>query len=74
MHSNRHLQNNQLDKDIKVIYHESEKYYGAPKIQKVLEFKGIYVSLKRVQRHMASMDLMSIVVKKYRPRSSKGNI
>ena len=72
--SNRELENQRLDEEIRSIYYESKKRYGAPKIQKVLESKGIPASLKRVQRHMAVMELRSIVVKKYRPHSSKGNV
>ena len=63
-----------LDEAIRSVYHESKKRYGAPKIQKALKSKGIKASLKRVQRHMASMGLKSIVVKKYHPHSSKGNV
>lgn len=74
MPSNRELENQRLDEEIRSIYYESKKRYGAPKIQKVLESKGIPASLKRVQRHMAVMELRSIVVKKYRPHSSKGNV
>lgn len=35
---------------------------------------GKSISLKRVQRYMSSMGLRSIVVKKYRPYTSKSNI
>ncbi len=62
MPSRRELENQALDEDIKKIYYESKQRYGAPKIQKALEFKGFNASLKRVQRHMASMGLRSIVV------------
>lgn len=72
--SKRHMENQALDENIKAIYQESKQRYGAPKIQKVLESKGITVSIKRVQRHMAAMGLRSIVIKKYRPHSSKCNI
>lgn len=74
MPSNRQLENEQLDEDIKSIYYDSKRRYGAPKIQKVLDSMGKGISLKRVQRHMATMGLRSIVVKKYRPHSSKCNI
>ncbi len=42
---------------------ESKNRYGAPKIQKALDLKGIKSSLKRVQRHMVNLGLKSIVVK-----------
>lgn len=69
--SKRKEENEHLDKKIKSIYYESKKRYGAPKIHKVLISKGFKVSLKRVQRHMVTMGIRSIVVKKYRPHSSK---
>lgn len=72
--SNRQLENQALDETIKAIHQESKQRYGAPKILKELESKGIIVSIKRVQRHMAAMGIRSIVVKKYRPHSSKCNI
>ncbi|WP_242847898.1 IS3 family transposase [Inediibacterium massiliense] len=72
--SNRQLESQNLKTKIKAIYLESKKRYGAPKIQKILEVKGHYASLKRVQRFMASMNLYSIVVKKYRHHSSKVDI
>jgi putative transposase len=72
--SNRELENQHLDEEIRSIYYESRKRYGAPKIQKVLESRGISTSLKRVQRHMAAMKLRSIVVKKYHPHSTKSNV
>lgn len=56
-----------FQKELKSIYEESKKRYGAPKIHKVLEASGIKTSLKRVQRHMAKLGLRSIVNKKYRP-------
>lgn len=71
MPSNRDIENQQLDEKISSIYYESKKRYGAPKIQKILQSIGIYASIKRVQRRMVFMGLRSIVVKKYRPQSSK---
>ncbi len=63
-----------LKEDIKKIYFESKKRYGAPKIQKILNSQGKYASIKRVQRYMSQMGLRSIVIKKYRPYSNKENI
>ncbi len=48
--------------------------YGSPKIQKMLEKRGIKASQKRVARRMKKMGLRSIVVKKYRPSGSKGKV
>lgn len=55
--------------ELKTIYFENKKHYGAPKIQKVLEQSGTKASLKRVQRHMAKLGLCSIVTKKYKHHS-----
>ena len=64
--SKRDLYNAILQDNIKDIYWSSNKRYGAPKIHKSLEGKGIIVSLKRVQRHMRILGLRSIVTKKYK--------
>lgn len=59
-----------FQEEIKTVYFESKKRYGAPKIQKVLEQSGTKASLKRVQRHMANLGLRSIVTKKYKHHSN----
>ena len=64
--SQRELDTQKLDAEIKQIYLDSKKRYGAPKIHKILLSTGRTVSLKRVQRRMASMGIRSIVIKKYR--------
>ena len=51
---------------VKSIFEASKKRYGAPKIQKELEFSGVPCSLKRVQRHMQRLDIRSIVTRKYK--------
>ena len=53
---------------------DSKCRYGAPKIHKVLNLNGKKISLKRVQRYMSSMGLRSIVIKKFRPHSSKSSV
>ena len=53
---------------------DSKCRYGAPKIYKTLKMNGKNVSLKRVQRYMSTMGLRSIVVKKFRPHSSKSSV
>jgi putative transposase len=53
---------------------DSKCRYGAPKIYKTLKMNGKNISLKRVQRYMSSMGLRSIVVKKFRPHSSKSSV
>ena len=55
---------------VKSIFEASKKRYGAPKIQKKLEFSVVYYSLKRVQRHMQRL-IRSIVTFKYQQNSGK---
>jgi transposase len=52
---------------------DSKCRYGAPKIYKALKASGKNISLKRIQRYMSSMGLRSIIVKKYRPYTSKSS-
>jgi transposase InsO family protein len=65
-------ENKKLQEDILEIYNDSNKVYGAPKIREKLKNNGYEnISLKRVQRHMNRLGIRSIVVKKYRPHSTK---
>lgn len=72
--SPRELETRELDEEIKAIYLDSKKRYGAPKIHKVLISDGRIISLKRVQRRMVRLGLRSIVIKKYRHYSSNSKI
>ena len=64
--TNSYKEANQIiDVEIKKIYVESKGRYGSPKITKILKSKGFNVSQKRVARRMKSLELRSIVVKKY---------
>ncbi|WP_246552452.1 IS3 family transposase [Vallitalea pronyensis] len=72
--SKRILERQQLQEDILKTYYKSKKRYGAPKIHKMLLKDGKSISLKRVQRYMASLGIRSIVVKKYKPLSSKAPV
>jgi len=56
------------------IYIESNHRYGAPKIQKILQQSGKYVSIKRVQRFMKQLNIHSIVIKKFRPTKANKKI
>lgn len=56
-----------LDKKILEEYTASKRRYGAPKIYRTLQSKGITVSLKRVQRRMKKLGIKSIVIKKWKP-------
>lgn len=64
------IANEKLDKEILEVYEDSKKRYGAPKITKALNTKGVSVSIKRVQRRMRVLGIKSIIIKKYQPSSS----
>lgn len=72
--SKRKILNACICKDIMQIYIDSKQRYGAPKIHKVLLKKGTKISIKKVQRLMRYLNISSIVVKKYRPVTSKAAI
>lgn len=72
--SHRELENIKLEKDIINIYNESKNRYGAVKINRILAELGITISLKRTQRLMKKLGIKSIIVKKYKPGSSKSTI
>ena len=57
-----------LSSQIKRIYEENSKIYGAPKIHIILNRKGYSTSIKLVQRIMRALDLSSITRKKYKPQ------
>ena len=59
-------ENKALDQEIINEYTASKRRYGAPKIHKILENKGIFVSLKRVQRRMKKLGIKPIVVKNWK--------
>lgn len=62
----RAVKSQALDQEIRRVYLERKKLYGAPKIWAELIRKGWDISLKRVQRHMRTMGLRSIIRKRYR--------
>ena len=72
--SRRELENEKLKQNILEIYTESNRRYGAPKIQKILEQSGKYVSIKRVQRFMKQLNIHSIVIKKFRPAKANKKV
>ena len=53
------------------IWKESKQRYGAPKIQKMLQFQGINISLKCVRRYMKELGIRSLIVKTFRYHSEK---
>lgn len=72
--SNRELENINIEKEIINIHKESKKRYGAVKINESLKSLGITISLKRTQRLMKKLGVKSIIIKKYKPSSSKKKI
>lgn len=72
--SKRELENNSIEKTIVEIYEASKGRYGAHKIHASLIAYGIEISIKRTQRLMKKAGIKSIIVKKYRPFSSKRKI
>ena len=69
--SRRSIENSMFEASIIKIYEESKKLYGASKIYKLPNQQGHKISLKIVQRIMKKLGTKSIIVKKFRPHSSK---
>lgn len=72
--SNRELENIKIEKEIMNIHKASKNRYGAVKINESLKTFGINISIKRTQRLMRKLGIKSIIIKKYRPTSSKNKI
>jgi len=72
--SKREIENKKIENEIIDIHSASKNRYGAPKINKSLNALGITISLKRTQRLMKKLGIKSLIVKKYRPTSSKNKI
>jgi len=72
--SKRAIENQKYESEILAIYKKSSERYGAPKIHKVLSNQGFSISIKRVQRLMKKLNIASVVVKQFRPYSSKSEI
>jgi putative transposase len=72
--SNRELENKNIGKAILSIHNASKGRYGAHKINMSLKAVGINISIKRTQRLMKKLGIKSIIIKKYRPSSSKMKI
>ena len=63
--SKRSIENKEFEERILLIYEESKKRYGAPKIHEILTSGGTAISLKRVQRLMKKLGIKSIIIKKW---------
>ena len=70
----RDIENKNLEKSIIEIHKASKNCYGAHKINESLKEVGINISIKRTQRLMKKLGIKSIIIKKYRPGSSKRKI
>ena len=55
-----------LDEEIFGEYTVSKRRYGAPTIYKLIENKGLSISLKRIQRRMKKLGIKPIVVKNWK--------
>ncbi len=64
--STRKLENRMILDNIQEIYKASKGRYGSPKVTKELNHQGIKVSRPRVARLMRSMNLRSIIKKRYK--------
>lgn len=72
--SNREIENKKIEEKIIDIHKESKNRYGAVKINEALKSLGTTISLKKTQRLMKKLGIKSVIVKKYRPTSSKKKI
>jgi putative transposase len=72
--SNRAIENKSIEKVIIDIHKASKGRYGAHKINESLKEIDINISIKRTQRLMKKLGIKSIIIKKYRPSSSKRKI
>ena len=70
--SNRQKEYEQFSREVGQAFEDSKRRYGAVKICRVLNDKGISCSLKRVQRHMVRLGLRSVVMRKYNHQASHG--
>lgn len=71
--SARQVENQQIIKEIKIVYKASKNRYGSPKITSELIDRGFMVSRPRVARIMRSAGLKSIINKKYRCTTTDSN-
>lgn len=70
----RAIENKKYESEILAIYKKSCERYGAPKIHKVLTSQGYKISIKRVQRLMGRLNIMSVVIRQYKPYRSNTKI
>jgi len=64
--SQRKIEDMDLKQEIIVIYHNSRRTYGSPRIHQALLREDYYVSKKRMERLMREAGIDAIAKKKYR--------
>ena len=64
--STRKIEDMDLKQEIIVIYHNSRRTYGSPRIHQTLLREGYRVSKKRVERSMKEVGIYAMAKKKYR--------
>ena len=62
----RELANTMLDEEITAVYTKNKKRYGAPRITKALNKRGVGCSITRVARRMSSMKIKAVGKRKYK--------
>ena len=72
--SNKRKEHRKFLAKVKQCFENSKGRYGAVKICKKLNDSGVLCSIKRVQRHMQSQGLRSVLTKRYNHKSNYGNI
>lgn len=70
--SDRQKEYGQSSREVGQAFEDPKRRYGAVKICRVLNDKGISCSLERVQRHMVRLGLRSVVMRKYNHQASHG--
>jgi putative transposase len=72
--SKRKEGNNILLEKIKVIFEQSKRRYGSPRVHRKLQQQGEKCSLGRVKRLMRQAGLYAVSAKKYKPKQEKAEV
>lgn len=64
--SNRMLANQRLDEEISFIFTDNKSRYGAPRVTRELNKKGMACTHKRVAKRMRVMDLKAVAKRKFK--------
>ena len=68
--SKRDEKNQKILKEIKVIYKDSKKRYGSPRVTRALNKKGIECSRSKVERIMRVAGLKGLQAKSFKPNTT----